>query len=124
MVIRTVVWGENVHEQTNKVVAGIYPTGMHQCIADALNADPAIQATTATLDQPEHGLPLSRVAETDVMLWWGHAAHGKVDDAIVERVAEAVWAGMGLIILHSGHFSKIFKRKVRVVVFAVVFVVS
>jgi trehalose utilization protein len=110
MTIRTVVWGENVHEQTNKVVSDLYPKGMHGCIADALNSDPAITATTATLQDPEHGLHASRLAQTDVLLWWGHAAHGQVDDSVVERVAEQVWSGMGLIVLHSGHFAKIFKR--------------
>ena len=110
MTIRAVVWGENVHEQTNKVVSDLYPKGMHHCIADALNGDAGIMATTATLQEPEHGLPAARLAQTDVLLWWGHAAHGQVDDAVVERVAEAVWSGMGLIVLHSGHFSKIFKR--------------
>ena len=45
-----------------------------------------------------------------MLLWWGHAAHGAVNDEIVERVAKRVWEGMGLIVLHSGHFSKIFKR--------------
>ena len=110
MTIKAVVWGENVHEQTNKVVSDLYPDGMHQCIADALNVDAAITATTATLQDPEHGLPAARLAQADVLLWWGHAAHGQVDDAVVERVAEQVWAGMGLIVLHSGHFSKIFKR--------------
>ena len=110
MTIRATVWGENHHEQTNKIVADLYPRGMHGCIADALNADPAIKATTATLQEPEHGMTAARLAETDVLLWWGHARHGLVEDAVVERVAEAVWAGMGLIVLHSGHFSKIFKR--------------
>jgi len=110
MTIRALVWGENVHEQKNKVVADLYPTGMHSCIANALNSDPAISATTATLQDPEHGLTEVRLKETDVLLWWGHAAHGDVEDAIVERVAEHVWSGMGLIVLHSGHFSKIFKR--------------
>lgn len=110
MPIRAVVWGENVHEKTSSVVRGIYPEGMHGCIAGALAEDPDIMAGTATLQEPEHGLPAARLAETDVLLWWGHAAHGDVDDAVVERVAEAVWSGMGLIVLHSGHFSKIFKR--------------
>ncbi len=110
MTIKAVVWGENVHEQTNETVRGIYPDGIHGCIAAALNAADGISATTATLQEEEHGLPASRLAETDVLLWWGHAAHGKVQDEIVERVAEQIWAGMGLIVLHSGHFSKIFKR--------------
>jgi trehalose utilization protein len=75
-----------------------------------LNAHPSITAGTATLQEPDHGLPVDRLTRTDVLLWWGHAAHRDVDDAIVENVAEAVWSGMGLIVLHSGHFSKIFKR--------------
>lgn len=110
MAIRTLVWGENVHERTNKVVEGIYPKGMHGAIADALSADGAIRAETATLDQPDHGLSRERLAATDVLLWWGHAAHGDVSDAAVDMVCEAVWSGMGAIFLHSAHFSKPFKR--------------
>ena len=110
MPIRTVVWGENVHEQENAVVRGIYPHGMHATIAAALNETKAISAMTATLQEEEHGLTERRLAETDVLVWWGHAAHGKVADAVVDRVQQRVWEGMGLIVLHSGHFSKIFKR--------------
>ncbi len=110
MAIRTVVWGENVHEQENPVVRGIYPDGMHSTIAAALNENKTISATTATLQEAEHGLTEKRLAATDVLVWWGHAAHGKVDDTIVDRVQQRVWEGMGLIVLHSGHFSKIFKR--------------
>lgn len=109
MAIRAVVWGENVHEQTNEIVADLYPDGMHSAIATALEAD-GIQATTATLQEPDHGLPEARLAETDVLLWWGHAAHGDVSDAVVERVVDHVNAGMGLILLHSSHFAKVFKR--------------
>jgi trehalose utilization protein len=110
MTIRTIVWGENVHEQKNRIVAGLYPKGMHGAIAEALSRDGDIEASTATLQEPEHGLPAARLAEADVLTWWGHAAHKEVDDKVVERVAEAVWSGMGLIVLHSGHFSKVFKR--------------
>ena len=110
MPIRAVVWGENVHEQTDQAVRDIYPEGMHGAIAAALNQDKGIEATTATLQEPEHGLTEARLAETDVVLWWGHAAHDKVDDKIVERVQKRVWEGMGLIVLHSGHYSKIFRR--------------
>ena len=72
MIIRAVVWGENVHERNNKLVAGIYPEGMHATIAAALNASGGIQATTATLQEPEHGLPVARLSETGhgVNLLW------------------------------------------------------
>lgn len=108
--IRVTVWGENVHEQNNEVVAGVYPDGMHTVIAAALNEDPQIQARTATLQEPEHGLTEAALEETDVLTWWGHCAHGEVDDSIVDRVQARVLEGMGLIVLHSGHYSKIFKR--------------
>lgn len=110
MTVRALVWGENVHENTNEDVRSLYPDGMHECIASALRAHPDIQATTATLQQPEHGLTEDSLAKTDVLLWWGHAAHGDVSEYVVERVLQRVWEGMGLIVLHSAHFSKIFKR--------------
>ena len=110
MAIRVTVWGENVHEQKNKAVAEVYPLTMHGTIAAALNKDPAFKATSVTLQDPEHGLSVEKIAETDVLIWWGHAAHGQVDDKIVERVCDAVWGGMGVIFLHSAHFAKPFKR--------------
>ena len=110
MPIRTLVWGENVHEQKNKIVADNYPEGMHNQIAKLLASDGNIITKTATLQEPEHGCSEAALAETDVLIWWGHAAHGQVEDEVVERIAKRVWEGMGLIVLHSGHFSKIFKR--------------
>ncbi|GGE20901.1 trehalose utilization protein ThuA [Aureimonas endophytica] len=110
MPIRAVVWNEFIHERENATVRGIYPDGIHETIAAALRQEPGIEASTASLDQAEHGLSAERLAATDVLLWWGHKAHGQVEDAVVERVAERVFQGMGLIVLHSGHFSKIFKR--------------
>ena len=109
MSIRAVVWNEFIHEREDADVGEIYPDGIHATIASALSVDPAITATTATLDQPEHGLSQARLDETDVLLWWGHKAHGSVSDEVVRRVQQRVWEGMGLIVLHSGHFSKIFK---------------
>lgn len=110
MAIRALVWNENEHEKTNALVQKLYPKGIHGAVAAAFAGASDIKVETATLDQPEHGLSEARLAKTDVLLWWGHKAHGKVDDAIVERVQRRVWEGMGLIVLHSGHFSKIFKR--------------
>lgn len=109
MTIRTLVWGENIHDQESDIVKSIYPQGMHTAIADGLNAFDGIEAETAVLQDEEHGLSEDRLAQTDVLLWWGHKGHGLVDDAIVARVQKRVWEGMGLIVLHSGHFSKIFK---------------
>jgi trehalose utilization protein len=108
--IRVIVWGENVHERKNAIVAQVYPDGMHACIAEGLREDAALEVRTATLQEAEHGLTKSGLAETDVLVWWGHAAHGQVEDAVVERVLGRIWEGMGFIALHSAHYSKIFKR--------------
>lgn len=45
-----------------------------------------------------------------MLIWWAHLAHDQVRDEIVERCHQRVLAGMGLVVLHSGHFSKLFRR--------------
>lgn len=110
MTIRATIWGENVHEQKNKAVAENYPIGMHGAIAKLIGEDKNIVTSTVTLQDSEHGLTVEKLANTDVLVWWGHAAHGEVKDEIVDRVVQRVWEGMGLIVLHSGHHSKVFKR--------------
>ena len=107
--IKVTVWNEFYHEQHNETVKKVYPAGMHTVIAEFLTKN-GFDAKTATLEMPEHGLTEEVLDNTDVLIWWGHVAHDKVDDAIVERVHARVLKGMGLIVLHSGHFSKIFKK--------------
>ncbi len=106
--IRVTVWNENRHEKKNPRVAEIYPDGIHGAIASVF-AGQEFMVQIATLDEPEHGLTEAVLETTDVLFWWGHLAHGDVSDTIVERVKARVLAGMGLVVLHSGHFSKIFK---------------
>ncbi|TDN92297.1 ThuA domain-containing protein [Microbacterium sp. BK668] len=111
--IRVLVWNENFHETNGDEKAlSHYPDGIHTVIADALRSQLGVDADvrTATLQEHEHGLTQEVVDDTDVLLWWGHARHDEVDDEVVDRVHEAVLAGMGILVLHSGHYSKIFKR--------------
>lgn len=107
--IRVTVWNEFRHEQNNEEVRAVYPNGIHNAIAIPLR-EQGFTVRTATLDEPEHGLTAEVLDATDVLIWWGHLAHKEVDDLIVSKVVERVWSGMGLIVLHSGHFSKVFKR--------------
>jgi trehalose utilization protein len=106
--LNVTVWNENRHEQTSEEVRSVYPNGIHGAIAEFLKED--FEVKTATLDEPEHGLSEEVLNNTDVLLWWGHIAHEEVSDEIVNRVHQRVLDGMGLIVLHSGHFSKIFKK--------------
>ena len=107
--IHVTVWGEFRHEKKNPKVAAIYPDGMHETIAGFLRKDEELDVSTAWLDQPDHGLGGDVLEKTDVLVWWGHMAHGEVSDSIVEQVRRRVLEGMGLIVLHSGHYAKIFK---------------
>ncbi|MDO9542012.1 MAG: ThuA domain-containing protein [Kiritimatiellia bacterium] len=107
--IKVTVWNEGRHEKNNEKVKKIYPQGMHAVIAKGLNAAGDIECRTATLDEPEHGLTKKILAQTEVLVWWAHTAHHEVSDEIVKRVRTRVLEGMGLIVLHSGHYSKIFK---------------
>ncbi|GAB3396348.1 trehalose utilization protein ThuA [Humibacter soli] len=110
--INVVVWGENRHEQINPAVRDIYPNGMHETIAAGLRHSLGDRVAVAThiLDEPEHGLTEEVLRSADVLLWWGHTAHDEVTDEVVERIQRNVLEGMGIIVLHSGHHSKIFKR--------------
>ncbi len=109
MTLKVTLWNEHRHEKKNAAVQKIYPNGLHAPIAEHLQAE-GMTVRVATLDDPEHGLTEAVLADTDVLTWWGHLAHHEVSDEIVTRVQNRVLDGMGLIVLHSGHFSKIFQR--------------
>ena len=109
--IRVTVWNEYRHEKKNPKIAAIYPEGMHAAIAKYLKQQPGLEVRTATLDEPQHGLTDDVLNSTDVLVWWGHVAHGEVQDAVVDKVAKRVLeCGMGLVPLHSAHMSKPFRK--------------
>src|SRR6056297_1272495 len=107
MTVHVTVWNEYRHEREDDEIRDRYPDGIHGAIADGIRGDD-FEIETATLDEPEHGLTESRLDATDVLFWWGHAAHDEVEDEVVERVKRHVRDGMGLVVLHSGQGSKIF----------------
>lgn len=107
--IKVTVWNEYLHELQFPEIKQIYPNGIHNCIGDFLK-EKGMDVKTATLKMPEHGLTEEVLNNTDVLIWWGHMAHQEVTDEIVNRVYKRVLNGMGLIVLHSGHASKIFNK--------------
>lgn len=107
--IRVTVWNENLHETMFEEIRNIYPEGIHGCISGFLK-EAGFDTRTATLQEAEHGLTQEVLDNTDVLTWWGHMGHHKVEDEVVERVYRRVMEGMGLIVLHSGHASKIMRK--------------
>jgi trehalose utilization protein len=108
--IRLTIWNEFVHERENSHVAQIYPNGIHATLASALQRHPELEVRTATLRDTEHGLSAETLENTDVLIYWGHAAHDEVPEEAVLRIQKRVLDGMGFVPLHSAHWSKIFKR--------------
>ena len=107
--INVTIWNEFLHEKTDERCIKIYPDGIHGAIRDFLKTDEELNVRTITLDDPDCGITDELLDNTDVMLWWGHIGHDKVPDEIAAKVRDAVLKGMGLIVLHSGHHSKVFK---------------
>ncbi|MCL2646348.1 MAG: ThuA domain-containing protein [Phycisphaerales bacterium] len=110
--LRVTVWHEYRHEKKSEAVRKLYPDGMHAVIASAIkeHLGDNVVVKTATLDEPEHGLADDVLNNTDVMTWWGHNAHREVNDAIVDKVCKRVREGMGILFLHSAHYSKPFHK--------------
>ncbi len=90
----------------------IYPDDVHEAVAAALREQLGESATVraATLTDPDLGLGEEALAQTDVLLWWSHVKHDLVPDDVVERLWQRVRDGMGLIVLHAGIESRIFRR--------------
>lgn len=105
--VRVLVWDEAPAHAPKSV----YPKSLNGAIADGLNEMGAgkIVATTANLDDPHQGITDEVLANTDVVIWWGHARHGEVTDETAAKVVKAVHNGTGFIALHSAHYSKTFK---------------
>ncbi|GDX40551.1 trehalose utilization protein ThuA [Armatimonadota bacterium] len=103
--IRVLIWDENPSHAPKE----IYPHGINGAIAEGLEAlDPRIQATSINLDMAEQGCAEALLAEADVLFWWGHARHHEVTEETARRVFTNVHErGMGLVALHSAHYSKI-----------------
>ena len=108
--IKVVIWNEFRHERTKEKVKAIYPEGLHAAIKQYLDANNEdMDITLAALDDPEQGISDELLENTDVLIWWGHAAHDEVNDELVKKIQARVYAGMGFIALHSAHHSKPFK---------------
>jgi trehalose utilization protein len=108
--VRVTIWNEYRQERSDEPVRAVYPDGIHAAIEAGLREHRIDDVRVATLDEPDHGLPPAVLEATDTLVWWGHAAHDEVSDAVVDRVQAAVLGGMGLVVLHSGHHSRIFRR--------------
>lgn len=113
--IKVTIFNEYKHEQESEIVKAVYPDGIHQQLKSFLECDEISVRTVTQYDEnmeliPDCGLTDEILADTDVLMWWGHGAHRYVPDEVVEKCYNNIHQGMGVIFLHSSHFSKLFKK--------------
>ena len=107
--IRITVWNEYKHERELEEIKKVYPLGIHECIRGFLEEEEGFQVRTAVFSMKEHGLTEEVLEKTDVLIIWSHALQEEFSQEVAYRVQRHVLGGMGLIALHSAHFSKIMK---------------
>lgn len=108
--INVTVWNEHSKESSGESVLSVYPEGLNGAIKDFLDKDEELNVRVANLEEDEFGLPDDVLNSTDVLIWWGHGRHERVPDELAEKIHYRVLCGMGMIFLHSAHFSKPFKK--------------
>lgn len=106
--IKLTVWNEDNCAQSENV-AKAYPDGINAYLAEMFSEENDFEVTKASLEDPDCGLPEEVLENTDVLVWWGHCKHEQVPDELVQKIHDRVLRGMGLIVLHSAHYSKIFR---------------
>ncbi len=106
--INVTIWNENSVASTSEDVLAVYPKGLNGALEDFLKQNECFNVKAVNLDEPECGLPDELLESTDVLLWWGHCKHHLVSDELVKKIHNRVLRGMGVIFLHSAHFSKPF----------------
>jgi trehalose utilization protein len=104
-----VVWSEGTAPKN------VFPDDVNGMIAKGLRKDlTGWEVVKAGIDDPAQGLPDDLLKRCDVLVWWGHKKHGKVENALVDRIDKRVREeGMGFISLHSAHFAKPNKRLMK-----------
>ena len=103
------VWNEKAPEQQKGRQKKAYPEGMQKAIADIFS-DNKFCVTISSQNLDGEGLSDELLSKTDVLIYWAHSLHEKLSDETAERVYNYVKDGMGIIFLHSAHFSKPFKK--------------
>ena len=107
--LRVTVWNEFVHERELPEIRAVYPEGIHGCLRSFLEKEQDITVKCVTLDMPNQGITQELLDNTDVLIWWSHARQEDITDETVRLVRNAVHSGMGLVALHSAHFSRIMR---------------
>ncbi len=102
--IRVLCWSERTEPAT------VYPNGLNGALVEMFAKDHDIIAKYANLYDPDQGLTQQALANTDVLIWFGHQKHKDVTPEHVDLIVKRVREGMGFMPLHSAHYSHPFQQ--------------
>ncbi|MEA5015176.1 MAG: ThuA domain-containing protein [Candidatus Limiplasma sp.] len=109
--IHVLVWYENRPlPEALEAEGRLYPEGIHGELAALFAAQPGLEARAAKLQDPMQGLSDEALAWADVLVYFSHKHWREVAEDRVDAMQKRVLEGMGLVLLHSSHASKIFSR--------------
>jgi trehalose utilization protein len=110
--VRVIVWSDDdAGAALEGAATQLHPGGVAATLGRVTREQLGSRASVhvAGLHEAHDGLPEGLLGAADVLVWWGHEAHEEVAEHTVDRVQRHVLAGLGLVVLHSGHHAKIFR---------------
>jgi trehalose utilization protein len=108
---RVLVWYENQPlPEAVDAERAVYPNGVHGALGNLFAAQRDMQVRTATMQDAGQGLGDEALQWADVLVYFSHKHWRDVTDERVDAAQRRVLGGMGLVLLHSAHASKLFSR--------------
>ena len=105
------VWYENKPlPEAVEAEKRIYPKGIHGALGELFAAEPDMTVRTRVMQDEHQGFSDEDLIWADVLVYFGHKYWRDIADDRVDAMQRRVLEGMGLVLLHSSHASKIFAR--------------
>ena len=104
--IKVTVWDERQPEQ-----ARAYDNFLGNEIAIYLKSKPEFEVRSVGIDDPNQGISDALLADTDVLIWWGHTRHTEISVSTARKIVEQIKTGnLSYIPLHSAHWAEPFMQ--------------
>lgn len=109
--MNVLVWYENKPlPEAVEAERRIYPNGIHGALGELFVTQPDFLVRTRVMQDTGQGLTDEDLDWTNVLVYFSHKHWRDIADDRVAAMQKRVLEGMGLLLLHSSHASKIFSR--------------
>ena len=109
--MNVLVWYENKPlPEAVEAERRIYPNGIHGALGELFVTQPDFLVRTRVMQDTGQGLTDEDLDWTNVLVYFSHKHWRDIADDRVAAMQKRLLEGMGLLLLHSSHASKIFSR--------------